>query len=101
MSKKTRSARGDEVDFDLLQIKAKLQKTDKPLDVKTREDYVHQKRRRRGSRKIVDMLKKDSGDNAAKPSTKEQELNNETEQTPNKVKKTNEKKRRKIVRDEE
>jgi len=50
--------RGEEVDFDLLEIKAKMQKMDKPLDVKTREDFVHMKRRRRGGPKIDQLLKK-------------------------------------------
>lgn len=58
MTKKTRSMRGEEVDFDLLDIKSKIQKTDKPLDVKTREDFVHMKRRRRGGAKIDELLKR-------------------------------------------
>lgn len=58
MSKKTVSMRGEEVDFDLMEIKAKMQKMDKPLDVKTREDFVHMKRRRRGGAKIDQLLKK-------------------------------------------
>lgn len=60
MSKKTVSMKGEEVDFDLLDIKAKMQKGDKPLEVKTREDFVHMKRRRRGSARFDDLLKKSS-----------------------------------------
>lgn len=56
MSRKAKSARGEEVDFDLLQVKSNIQKTDKPLDVKTREDFVHLKRRRRGNSKVSQML---------------------------------------------
>lgn len=58
MSRKTVSMKGEEVDFDLLDIKAKMQKGDKPLEVKTREDFVHMKRRRRGSTRFDDLLKK-------------------------------------------
>jgi hypothetical protein len=60
MSRKTKSARGEMVDFDLLQVKSKIQEADKPLDVKTREDFVHLKRKRRGSSKISEMIKKQS-----------------------------------------
>lgn len=58
MARKTLSMKGEEVDFDLLDIKAKMQKGDKPLEVKTREDFVHMKRRRRGSTRFDDLLKK-------------------------------------------
>lgn len=60
MSKKVISMKGEEVDFDLLEIKAKMQKADKPLEVKTREDFVHMKRRRRGSANFDDLLKKNT-----------------------------------------
>lgn len=70
MTKKTVSMRGEEVDFDLMEIKAKMQKMDKPLDVKTREDFVHMKRRRRGGAKIEQLLKsrQDASDEEAKTS---------------------------------
>ena len=60
MSRKTKSARGELVDFDLLQVKSKIQEADKPLEVKTREDFVHMKRKRRGSSKITEMIRKES-----------------------------------------
>lgn len=53
MAKRTTSIKGEVVDFDLLDIKSKMEKTDKPLDVKTREDFVHMKRRRRGAVNMV------------------------------------------------
>lgn len=56
MSKKATSMRGEEVDFDLLDIKEKMQQKSKPLEVKTREDFVHMKRRRRGGGNIDKLL---------------------------------------------
>ena len=50
--------KGEEVDFDLLKIKSKLHKTDKPLEVRTREDFVHLSRRRRGKSKITELINK-------------------------------------------
>lgn len=56
MTKKVTSIRGEEVDFDLLKIKSGLEKKEKPLDVKTREDFVHLKRKRRGNSKIEELV---------------------------------------------
>lgn len=69
MARKTVSMRGEEVDFDLLDIKAKMQKLEKPLDVKTREDFVHMKRRRRGSLNMEELVKsrKESEEDVPQP----------------------------------
>ena len=48
---KARSAKGESVDFDLLRIKEQIANTPKPVDVKTREDYVDRKFQRRMKRK--------------------------------------------------
>jgi len=58
MARKIRSMKGEEVDFDLLQIKSRLEKTEKPVDVKTREDFVHMKRKRRGNSKVSELISK-------------------------------------------
>jgi len=52
MSKKTRSAKGEEVDFDLLEIKAQIASAPKTINVKKREDFIDKKMRRR-LKKIV------------------------------------------------
>jgi len=46
---KGRSARGEIVDFDVLTIKAKLEKVAKPVKVKEREDYIVSKSKRKRS----------------------------------------------------
>lgn len=46
---KGRSARGEIVDFDVLGIKAKLESTDKPVEVQEREDFIVAKSKRRRS----------------------------------------------------
>ncbi len=48
---KTRSAKGEIVDFDLLKIRQKLQQKPASVDVKAREDFIDKKIRRR-NRKI-------------------------------------------------
>lgn len=48
---KTRSAKGEIVDFDLLKIRQKLQQKPITLDVKAREDFIDKKIRRR-NRKV-------------------------------------------------
>lgn len=72
--KKTKSMRGKEVDFDLLKIKTKLQKTEKPMDVKTREDFVHTKRKRRGKSKVTNLIGKTlkKGENESKEKGEEE-----------------------------
>lgn len=50
MPKKTRSAKGEIIDFDLLKIKAQIASTPKTTDVKKREDFIDKKLRRRVKR---------------------------------------------------
>lgn len=50
---KGRSARGHIVDFDVLTIKAKLEKVEKPIAVKEREDFIASKSKRKRSVKKV------------------------------------------------
>ena len=47
MAKKTKSARGATVDFDLMDIKNQIKSTPKPIDVKKRENFIDEKLRRR------------------------------------------------------
>ena len=47
MPKKTRSAKGEVIDFDLLKIKAQIASAPKPTDVRKREDFIDKKLRRR------------------------------------------------------
>lgn len=54
MSKATRSARGDFVDFDLLKIKEQMAATPKPVPVKARENFIDQRFKRR-IKKIPDV----------------------------------------------
>lgn len=52
---KSKSARGETVDFNLLRIKAQINNTPKSIDVVARERFID-KRRRRTSRKADEML---------------------------------------------
>ncbi len=47
MGKKTRSARGEQVDFDLLRIKEQIASSPPPMDVKKRQDFIEKRLRRR------------------------------------------------------
>lgn len=55
MGKKTRSARGEIVDFDLLEIKQQIASAPKAVDIKKREDFIDRKLRRR-LRNAVDKI---------------------------------------------
>jgi hypothetical protein len=55
MERKTRSMRGEEVNFDLLEIKQKIGEKPTPIDVENREKFVFSKRKRRG-KKVIDNL---------------------------------------------
>lgn len=52
MSKKIRSARGSSVDFDLLKMKQQISAAPPPMDVRTRQDFI-EKRMRRRVRKVA------------------------------------------------
>ena len=47
MPKVVRSAKGREVNFDMLKIKAQMANAPKPTNVKAREDFIDQKFKRR------------------------------------------------------
>jgi len=47
MGKKVRSARGAQVDFDLLRIKEQIASSPLPQDVKLRQDFIEKRLRRR------------------------------------------------------
>ena len=52
MGKKVRSARGDQVDFDLLKIKEEISSQPPPQDVQLRQDFI-ERRLRRKLRKVA------------------------------------------------
>lgn len=53
MPKKTRSAKGEMVDFDLMKIKEQIANAAPPADVRAREDFVDRRLRRRLRRVTV------------------------------------------------
>lgn len=55
MSKSVKSARGVNVDFDLLKIKEQISTAPKTTDVKAREDFIDQKFKRRLKRLKVQV----------------------------------------------
>ena len=65
---KGRTARGIEVDFDILKIKAQLANAPKPVEVQERENYIAQKGKRRRTKKEEPQLEE-----AVNPETKEEE----------------------------
>lgn len=56
MSKKVNSIKGEEVDFDLFEIKAQINSTEKTSDVLMREKYIDIKRRRKNRKTISELL---------------------------------------------
>lgn len=53
--KGVKSARGEIVDFDLMKIKAQIATAPKPVTVKTREDFIDQKFKRRLARQTREV----------------------------------------------
>ena len=94
-----KSARGEEVDFDLLQTKQSIEEN-KPrvLEVKQREDFVHSRRRSRGRKSVMDRLRQ-SKQSAQK--TKEPKKTEGSKDKPSKKPETTKKSlsKRKIVKD--
>lgn len=104
----TRSAKGEEVDFDLLETKQKMEEN-KPrtLEVRQREDFVHTKRRSRGRRAVMDRLRESKRESAAeskvenkveKESPKSEKSDTSTDKSNTSKKKS---KRRVVKKDEE
>ena len=50
--RRTRSIRGEQVDFDLMDVKAQIASHPKPTEVKTREDFIERRLNRRLKRKM-------------------------------------------------
>lgn len=79
----TKSVKGEEVDFDLLETKQKME-TNKPkvLEVKQREDFVHTKRRSRGRRSVMQKLReRRDNENAASGNSKQTKKSTSTSQS--------------------
>ena len=53
---KSRSIRGEVVDFDLMKVKQKIEPEAKPDDVKMREKYIDIRRRRNPRRNVSDLV---------------------------------------------
>lgn len=56
MSRKVRSSRGVEVDFDQLIIKQQLASAPSTAEVKAREDFVERRLKRRTTKKLVQQV---------------------------------------------
>lgn len=65
MGKKIRSARGEQVDFDLLKIKEQMASSPPPQDVRMRQDFI-EKRLRRRLKKVAPPAPKIETDNTDK-----------------------------------
>ena len=59
-----KSIKGDEVDFDLMRVKAKIGSREKPDSVKMREQYIDIRRRRNPRRNVAD-LEREQAENVA------------------------------------
>ena len=66
MVKKTKSARGELVDFDLLKIKEQMASSPPPVDVRARQDFID-KRLRRRLKKVVTPAPRIENKNVAIP----------------------------------
>lgn len=53
---RSQSIRGEEVDFDLLKAKQKIESQEKPDSVKMREKYIDVRRRRNPRRNVADLV---------------------------------------------
>lgn len=54
MTRKTKSIRGEEIDFDLLELKSQIGKKQPSVEVNKRENFIFSRRRR--GKKVVDRL---------------------------------------------
>lgn len=53
MTKRIRSARGVEVDFDLIRIKEQIASGPKPVNVQSREEFIDRRVRKRAKKRAV------------------------------------------------
>lgn len=81
MGKKIRSARGEQVDFDLLKIKEQMASSPPPMDVKKRQDFI-EKRLRRRLKKIPAPAPKTDTNNEEKAITPKLAGTEELSETP-------------------
>lgn len=68
MSRKTKSMRGEIVDFDLMEIKRNLKKHPAPISVQQRQDFVDKKIKRR-VKKLADKITEKQLEDAASVQT--------------------------------
>lgn len=76
MSRKVRSARGEIVDFDLLQIKNQLASASEPVEVKQRQQFVEHrlKKKTKKAEQILQDLQKNKLEAETQVSTKQQKI---------------------------
>lgn len=74
MSKTVKSARGEDVNFDLMKIKQAIASAPKPTNVRAREDFIDQKFKRR-----LRKLKRDVAADATSVDQPETEPDQESE----------------------
>lgn len=80
MAKRVRSAKGEIIDFDLLKIKEQIAAAPETLEVRTRQDFIERKLRRR--MKVAPKLNMPPKEIQSPPVEKVVEVNTETgEQT--------------------
>ena len=75
---KVRSAKGEDVDFDLLKIKAQMAASPKTTSVQAREDFIDRKFKRRLRKLKRDVVVTQAGDVTVEPT----EAETETPDTP-------------------
>lgn len=85
---KTRSIKGETIDFDLMKIKQNIEDREKPKDVEMREKYIDIRRRRNPRRNVSDLVdeqQQNQEDARAKiKKSKENRLKKEAEETESK-----------------
>jgi hypothetical protein len=79
MPRVVRSAKGQEVNFDMLKIKQQIASAPKPTSVKAREDFIDQKFKRRLKRLKRGVAQK-AADETAKEEPKVEQTNNNSEE---------------------
>jgi len=73
MTRKTKSIKGEEVDFDLLETKQKIEQN-KPrvMEVREREDFVHKRRKNRGRSSAMQKIRENKTNKNDINTTKEE-----------------------------
>lgn len=103
MARVTKSMRGQEVDFDLMEIKSSIENKSKPVEVRDREDFIHTtKRRKSKSKRLSELAQKESKNKEkTKEAAKTRNVSKEKQTPKTQTNKTSKKKTtRKIIKKE-